>query len=161
MASSGSASKRNSISSPAPTAISPGFTFCLSLRRLADPVFDRLAGRVHSLPHCAPGLLVQHPAARRRSLLELELRDPREPACRGRAGRDSSRRGPPHRDRAAALRRRRRTLFSQYLLQHRRHCPGAGELRHRPKILLGTFLKKGSGQHNPRWLELRAARMPG
>jgi uncharacterized membrane protein len=55
---------------------------------------------------------------------------------------------PPHRNRAVALRRRRRPLFFQHLLQHRRHCSGADKLRHRPQILLGTVLeqsRQGSG----------------
>src|ERR1039457_6972499 len=123
----------------------------LSLRRLAHAIFHRTARGVYPLPHRAPGLLVQHPAARPPPLLELELRDSRAPSRLRRPRRNSSRGRSPHCDRAVALRRRRRALLPQHVLQHRRHRSGAGELRHRTALLLGTVFAEGLGRLSASW----------
>src|SRR4029077_1659566 len=54
-------------------------SYRVSVRRVFDPVLDVAAGRVHSLPHSAAGLLVQYLPARRVALLELELRHAKSP----------------------------------------------------------------------------------
>ena len=110
------------------------------------PFSTSLARRIHPLPHRASRLLVQHPRPRTHASLELELRHPRPSPRRRPPTRNSSRSNPPHRHRSVSLCRRRRPLFHQHLLQHRRHRSRASELRHRPQILLGTLLPQVVGR---------------
>jgi hypothetical protein len=99
--------------------------------------------------HRTRRLPVQHSAARRSASLELELCHSDPSALPRYSRRNSSRGRTTHRDRVSALCRRRRSVFFQHLLRHRRHRAGAGEPRHCAAILLGNLFAAPDNNGSP------------